>query len=86
MENAQDLCPLCDRPLAAPIVKHHFIPPSKGGKDTPTVSLHQICQNKIVAVFSETEMKRYYNTIEHIRENEEMATFIKWVKKKEPEF
>ena len=79
-------CPLCLRELAEPITRHHLIPPSKGGKDTPTVAMHKICQTKIHAVFTETELKNYYNTVERIKENEEMAKFIKWVSKKEPEF
>ena len=48
--------------------------------------MHKICQTKIHAVFTETEQKNYYNTVERIKENEEIAKFIKWVNKKEPEF
>ena len=79
-------CPLCGRPLAEPITRHHLIPPSKGGKDTPTVAMHKICQTKVHAVFSETELKNYYHTVERIKENEEITKFVKWVSKKEPEF
>ncbi|MEO8770176.1 MAG: HNH endonuclease [Ferruginibacter sp.] len=79
-------CPLCNRELAEPIVRHHLIPPSKGGKDTITVAMHKICQAKVHAVFTETEQKNYYNTIGRIREHEERTKFIKWVSKKEPEF
>ena len=38
------------------------------------------------AVFSETEQKSYYYTVERITEHEEIAKFIKWVSKKELEF
>ena len=79
-------CPLCHRELAEPIVRHHLIPPSKGGKDTPTVAMHKICQAKVHAVFSETELKNYYNTVERLLENEEIQKFVKWVSKKELEF
>lgn len=79
-------CPLCNRLMAEPIVRHHLIPPSKGGKDTPTVPMHKICQAKIHAVFTETELKNYYNTVDRIKEHEEISKFIKWVNKKEPEF
>jgi len=78
-----DNCPLCSRELAEPIVRHHLIPPSKGGRDTPTVAMHKICQAKVHAVFSETELKNYYHTVERILENEEIQKFAKWVKKKE---
>ena len=79
-------CPLCNRELAEPIVRHHLIPPSKGGKDDPTVTMHKICQAKVHAVFTETERKNYYNTVERIKEREDITKFIKWVSKKEPEF
>jgi hypothetical protein len=82
----EEKCPLCDRPLAEPITKHHLIPLSKGGKDTPTVPMHKICHDKIHATFTETELKTHYHTVERLQEHEEIARFIKWVKKKEPEF
>lgn len=85
-ENSENLCPLCNRPLAEPSNKHHLIPVSKGGKNTPTIVLHNICHRKIHTVFSEKELKRYYHTISRIKENEEIQKFIKWVQKKEPQY
>lgn len=85
-EPTETLCPLCARELAEPISRHHLIPLSKGGKDTATIAMHKICQNKIHAVFTETELKNYYFTVERIQENEEIQKFIKWVKKKESSF
>jgi len=83
---AENICPLCGRNLAAPFNKHHLIPVSKGGKNTPTVLLHKICHDKIHAVFKEVELKKQYNTIEKLQQHEEIARFIKWVRNKEPEF
>lgn len=82
----EQYCPLCGRPLAEPFNKHHLIPISKGGKHTPTLTLHKICHDKIHAVFTEMELKRTYNTVEKLKEREEIIRFIKWVSKKEPEF
>ena len=79
-------CTLCNRELAEPIVRHHLIPPSKGGRDTPTVAMHKICQAKVHAVFTETELKNYYNTVDRLKEHDDIIKFIKWVSKKEPEF
>ena len=62
---------------------HHLIQPSKGGKDTATVPMHKICQAKVRAVFTETEIKSYYNAADRIKEHEDIAKFIKWVSKKE---
>ena len=83
---SENVCPLCGRDLAAPYNKHHLLPLSKGGKNTPTILLHKICHNKIHAVFTEMELKRHYNTIKRLQQHEEMAKFIKWVQNKEPEF
>lgn len=79
-------CPLCGRDLAEPCNKHHLVPLSKGGKNTRAILLHKICHDKIHAVFTEMELKRYYNTIERLQLHEEIAKFIKWVQNKEPEF
>jgi len=79
-------CPLCGRPLAHPYNRHHLLPLSKGGKGTTTVLLHKICHDKIHSVFTEMELKRHYNTIEKLKADEEVATFLKWVTKKEPQF
>jgi hypothetical protein len=83
---AENLCPLCNRPLAEPTTKHHLIPMSRGGKGTPTVTMHKICQTKIHAVFPERELQTYYHTVERLQGHEEIAKFIKWVSKKPPEF
>jgi hypothetical protein len=80
------LCPLCHRELAHPFNKHHLLPLSKGGKNSPTITLHKICHDKIHAVFTEVELKRYYDTIERLQQHEEIAKFIKWVANKEPQF
>ncbi len=87
MSEALDIaCPLCGRLLEHPYNRHHLLPLSKGGKGTTTVLLHKICHDKIHSVFTEMELKRHYNTIEKIKENGEMADFIRWVSKKEPQF
>ena len=48
--------------------------------------LHKICHDKIHAVFTEMELKKHYNTIEQLQQNEEIARFIKWVRKREPRY
>lgn len=81
-----ELCALCGRPLAKSFNKHHLIPKSRGGKHTPTVLLHKICHDKIHSVLSEKELKRYYHTIERIKQVEEIDNFITWVRKKPDDF
>lgn len=79
-------CPLCGRPLAEPMNRHHLVPLSKGGKGIPTLMMHKICHVKIHAVLTERELMTHYNTIERLQEQEEIAKFIKWVQKKPAEF
>jgi hypothetical protein len=86
-ENQSDgMCPLCERELVEPMNRHHLLPLSKGGKGTPTLIMHKICHSKVHAVLNEKELRDYYHTIERLRDHEEIAKFIKWVKKKPPEF
>lgn len=86
MSAEEQLCPLCGRPLAGPCNRHHLLPLSRGGKGTETILMHKICHDAIHAVFTETELKQHYNTIESLQANEEIVKFIRWVRKKEPEY
>jgi hypothetical protein len=85
-EELEEDYPLCCRPLAGPCNRHHLLPLSKGGKGTTTILLHKICHDKIHSVFTEMELKRHYNTIESIKQHEEITNFIRWVNRKEPQF
>lgn len=85
-EAINDICALCDRQLAEPYNRHHLIPVSKGGKHTTTLLLHKVCHDKIHAVFTETELKRHYHTIDRLQAHEEVSKFLKWVRRKEPQF
>ena len=82
----KEMCALCGRVLATPFNKHHLLPLSKGGKNTPTILLHKICHDKIHAVFTEMELKRYYHTIERIQQHDAIASFLKWVRNKDPHY
>jgi len=86
IQPTESACPLCGRPLAEPMNRHHLVPLSKGGKGTPTLMMHKICHSKIHAVLSERELLTHYNTVERLQAHEEIAKFIKWVQKKPPEF
>ena len=79
-----DICPLCERPLGVRREKHHLVPKSLGGRDM--VALHPICHRKIHQTLSEREIKRSYATIDTLQAHPDIKAFIKWVKKKEPDF
>lgn len=82
----QNNCPLCDRKMikGPSVDRHHLIPKSRKGKET--VLIHLICHRKIHSVFTEKELATKYSTIEKLKNNEEIANFILWVKNKHPEF
>lgn len=79
-------CPICDRDMwrGVWIDKHHLIPKCRGGKATEY--MHIICHRKIHSIWTEKELEKEFNSPEKIREHEEIQRFIKWVKKKEPDF
>jgi hypothetical protein len=80
-----DRCPLCDRELGTTNVdEHHLVP--RTFKGTEKYPLHRICHTKIHSVFTERELANYYHTWDRLRENDLIASFIKWVRKKPLDF
>jgi hypothetical protein len=79
-------CPLCGRPLVpGPSVnEHHLIP--RTYKGTSTVLLHRVCHGKIHSVLSEKELRDWYHTIDRLRSHPEIADFVDWVRRKDPEW
>lgn len=63
---------------------HHLIPRLKGGKKKEAV--HEVCHGKIHSLWDENQLRDEYNTWEKIRTAPEMQSFIRWVRKKTPEF
>lgn len=63
-----------------------MVPKMFKDKKTLIILLHRICHQKIHSTFSEHELKTYYNLPERLKKHEEIQKFIKWVKKKPPEF
>lgn len=63
---------------------HHWIPKSKKGSDVSLI--HKICHNKIHSLWTENELRDYYNTPERILSNSEMQKFVKWLERKPADF
>ena len=76
-------CLLCLREMNKKS-KHHLIPKSKKGKET--VFLHRICHEAIHRTFTNTELKKHFNTIDKILENTDIQKFIQWVQNKPMDF
>ena len=75
------VCPICERAIPpSQRDAHHLVPKSKGGKATEY--LHRICHKQIHALFTENELATQFNTSDKLKEHEQMAKFIQWVKNK----
>lgn len=64
--------------------RHHWVPKSEGGR-VQTI-MHRICHRKIHSVLSERELATAYDTPEALRAHPEIARFLRWLRKKPPEF
>lgn len=77
-------CWLCGRPTGTAIVWHHPVPKSRGGRDV--VPMHPICQQTLIANFSNSELQRHGLEVEGLLANPNVRKFVDWVAKKDPDF
>ncbi|WP_159982690.1 MULTISPECIES: hypothetical protein [unclassified Novosphingobium] len=77
-------CWLCSRPTGKIIVWHHPVPKSRGGRDT--VPMHPICQQTLIANFTNSELQRHGMNVEGLLDNPNVRKFVDWVAKKDPDF
>ena len=77
-------CWLCGRPTGKTVVWHHPVPKSRGGRDT--VPMHPICQNTVIATFTNTELQRAGMDAEALLIHPAMRKFVDWVASKDPDF
>jgi hypothetical protein len=77
-------CWLCSRPTGQTIVWHHPVPKSRGGRDV--VPMHPICQQKLIANFTNSELQRHGMDVEGLLADPDVRKFVDWVAKKDPDF
>lgn len=77
-------CWLCRRVLGKTVVWHHPVPKSRGGRDV--VPMHPICQQALVANFTNSELQRHAFDLEGLLANPDVRKFVDWVAKKDPDF
>jgi hypothetical protein len=77
-------CWLCSRPLGKTVVLHHPVPKSRGGRDT--VPMHPICQQTVIANFTNSELQRHGMDVQGLLDNPNVRKFVDWVAKKDPDF
>ena len=77
-------CWLCGRVLGQTTVWHHPVPKSRGGRDV--VPMHPICQQTLIANFTNSELQRHGMDVAGLLADPTVRKFVDWVAKKEPDF
>jgi hypothetical protein len=77
-------CWLCGRSTGKTIVWHHPVPKSRGGREV--VPMHPICQQTLIANFTNSEVQRYGLDVDGLLANPAVRKFVDWVANKDPDF
>ena len=78
------VCWLCSRPVGKTVIEHHPVPKSRGGRDT--VPMHPICQQTLIANFTNSVLQRHGMDVEALLANPTVRKFVDWVANKDPDF
>ncbi|MFQ6030315.1 MAG: HNH endonuclease [Dehalococcoidia bacterium] len=73
-------CELCLREVDRYTV-HHLVPRAAGGKHGPKAKLCPTCHRQLHALFSESTLARELNSIELLKANHQVHSYLKWVRK-----
>jgi 5-methylcytosine-specific restriction protein A len=71
-------CALCRREVRI-VTRHHLIPKSEGGHEV--VDLCLPCHRTLHSFFSNETLLKELHDIQTIRQNPEIARYLKWVRK-----
>lgn len=77
-------CWLCSRPMGKTVISHHPVPKSRGGRDT--VPMHPICQQMLIANFTNSELQRFGMDVDGLLADPGVRKFVDWVANKDPDF
>ncbi|WP_246938667.1 HNH endonuclease [Bacillus pinisoli] len=75
-----DICELCGRSDVETTI-HHLLPKEKGGTYGATAKLCIPCHKQIHALYTNDEIAVRLSTIEELRQDEKLASFVKWIRK-----
>ena len=78
------VCGLCERTVQQ-TSRHHLVPREEGGRYGPVVDLCQPCHSSVHRFLSNHALARQYNTLEALREAEELQTYLRWIRKQRVE-
>ncbi|OAS83927.1 HNH endonuclease [Metabacillus litoralis] len=73
-------CELCSRKEVETTI-HHLTPKEMGGTFLPTAKLCIPCHKQIHAVYTNEELAARLSTIEELKQNEKLKSYVKWIRK-----
>ncbi|MDX8289514.1 HNH endonuclease [Metabacillus indicus] len=73
-------CELCKR-QEVETTEHHLTPKEMGGTFMPTAMLCIPCHKQIHALYTNDELAVRLNTIQDLRSDPKISSFIKWIRK-----
>ena len=73
-------CALCQRIVERSTV-HHLVPRARGGNHGPTARLCPTCHRQVHAMFSVTTLADELYSVELLRANPRVASFLRWMRK-----
>lgn len=74
------ICELCKREEVQ-ITEHHLIPREEGGAYLDKANLCIPCHKQIHALYTNKELAIRLNTIQALKQDEELGKYLKWIKK-----
>jgi len=82
-------CPLCGADMVGgpSVDQHHLVPRCKKG--TVAELVHVVCHRKVHSTLAESELNTFWNTWSRLREHEEIAKYVRWVRRqfsRDPEY
>jgi hypothetical protein len=60
---------------------HHLVPRARGGRFGPTARLCPTCHRQLHAIFSEVTLAQELYSIDLLRANPQVSSYLKWVRK-----
>ena len=73
-------CALCEREVDR-VTVHHLIPRARGGNHGPTARMCPTCHRQVHAMFSETTLAEELYSVNLLRANPRVASFLRWMRK-----
>ncbi|WP_371836649.1 HNH endonuclease [Alkalicoccobacillus plakortidis] len=77
-------CELCERENVATTI-HHLLPKDEGGTFAETANLCIPCHKQIHALYTNKELASRLTTILHLKQDEKLRKFLKWIRKQPAE-